>query len=162
MNDLVTLKGSVPMVSTKSVADKFNKVHRDVMRAVENLDCSDGFRVRNFAQSYYMSAQGKKLKCMDMTRDGFSFLCMGFTGREAAVWKEAYINAFNRMEKSIQDGGSIMEAFAKAVHMMEQDREAASVCGKGLSEWKKLKRDHMRAVENLQEEAQMVLGFAKQ
>jgi len=36
-----------------------------------------------------------------MTRDGFSFLCMGFTGAKAAIWKEAYIAAFNRMEAAL-------------------------------------------------------------
>ncbi|MGI9701007.1 Rha family transcriptional regulator [Pseudomonas aeruginosa] len=36
-----------------------------------------------------------------MTRDGFTFLCMGFTGEEAARWKEAYINAFNKMEQAL-------------------------------------------------------------
>ena len=33
-----------------------------------------------------------------MTRDGFTFLAMGFTGPRAAVFKEAYIEAFNKME----------------------------------------------------------------
>ena len=33
---------------------------------------------------------------MLMTRDGFTFLAMGFTGPRAAVFKEAYIEAFNK------------------------------------------------------------------
>jgi hypothetical protein len=37
-----------------------------------------------------------------MTRDGFTFLAMGFTGAKAAQWKEAYITAFNRMEAELQ------------------------------------------------------------
>lgn len=32
-----------------------------------------------------------------MTKDGFIFLVMGFTGQKAAAIKEAYINAFNMM-----------------------------------------------------------------
>ena len=36
-----------------------------------------------------------------MTRDGFTFLVMGFTGKVAAQFKEAYIEAFNEMEKAI-------------------------------------------------------------
>jgi len=39
----------------------------------------------------------------EMTRDGFSFLVMGFTGAKAAQFKEAYIEAFNRMEDHIQN-----------------------------------------------------------
>lgn len=37
-----------------------------------------------------------------MTRDGFSFLAMGFTGREAAKWKENFLTAFNAMEGEIK------------------------------------------------------------
>jgi len=33
-----------------------------------------------------------------ITKDGFIFLVMGFTGEKAAQIKEAYIDAFNRME----------------------------------------------------------------
>lgn len=36
-----------------------------------------------------------------MNRDGFVFLCMGFTGKEDAKWKEACIEAFNAMEASL-------------------------------------------------------------
>lgn len=36
-----------------------------------------------------------------ITRDGFVFLAMGFTGKEAAQWKEAYITAFNKMEAQL-------------------------------------------------------------
>ena len=33
-----------------------------------------------------------------MTRDGFMFLVMGFTGSKAARMKEAFIEAFNMLE----------------------------------------------------------------
>ncbi|WP_249411562.1 Rha family transcriptional regulator [Marinomonas sp. A3A] len=36
-----------------------------------------------------------------ITRDGFVFLAMGFTGTKAAQFKEAYINALNQMEKQL-------------------------------------------------------------
>ena len=38
-----------------------------------------------------------------MTRDGFTFLAMGFTGKVAARFKEAYIEAFNEMERRLQE-----------------------------------------------------------
>lgn len=34
-------------------------------------------------------------------KDGFVFLVMGFTGKVAAEFKEAYINAFNEMERKL-------------------------------------------------------------
>ena len=38
----------------------------------------------------------------DITRDGFAMLAMGFTGKEAARWKEAYISTFNAMEAKLR------------------------------------------------------------
>ncbi|MFU3219192.1 Rha family transcriptional regulator [Pseudomonas paraeruginosa] len=43
-----------------------------------------------------------------MTRDGFTLLCMGFTGKEAMHWKVAYINAFNKMEQAIIEQPEIL------------------------------------------------------
>jgi hypothetical protein len=38
-----------------------------------------------------------------MSRDGFSILVMGFTGRKALEWKLKYIEAFNNMESFIKE-----------------------------------------------------------
>lgn len=46
--------------------------------------------------------RGEKRPMYYLTRDGFSFLAMGFTGRIAAQFKEAYINAFNDMEEMLR------------------------------------------------------------
>ena len=37
-----------------------------------------------------------------ITRDGFTLLAMGFTGKKAMQFKIAYINAFNEMEEMLQ------------------------------------------------------------
>ena len=37
-----------------------------------------------------------------MTRDGFTFLVMGYRGKKAARFKEAYIRRFNEMESFIR------------------------------------------------------------
>lgn len=101
--DLVVVKDGKALCTSLMVAEKFDKNHRDVLRAIENLECSQEFRERNFAPSFYKSQQGKELPMYEMARDGFTFLAMGFTGSEAAKWKEAYINAFNKMEYIINN-----------------------------------------------------------
>ncbi|EFE8546413.1 Rha family transcriptional regulator, partial [Escherichia coli] len=65
------------------------------------LECSASFTARNFSVSDYTDCTGRKLPCYQITRDGFAFLAMGFTGKRAAQFKEAYINAFNQMEKQL-------------------------------------------------------------
>ena len=101
MNDLVEIKEGQPVVNSIKVAEKFGKAHTAVLRAIKNLNCSRDFALNNFAPSSYTNRQNKTVPCFLLTRDGFSFLCMGFTGKEAAKWKEAYIAAFNEMEKAL-------------------------------------------------------------
>ena len=101
MNALVTSDNGKLLTTSKIIADVFGKAHRDVVRALENIECSPEFRAANFAQSSYTSPQNKTLKCFNITRDGFSFLCMGFTGKKAVEWKEKYISTFNEMEKGL-------------------------------------------------------------
>lgn len=87
--------------TSRDVAAKFEKNHRDVIRSVKNLDCSEEFTQRNFALSEYKDPTGRTLPQYLMTRDGFTFLAMGFTGPKAAHFKELYIAEFNRMEEEL-------------------------------------------------------------
>ena len=68
------------VTSSKAVSDRFDKKHYHVMTAIKNLDCSDKFRATNFRGSQFTNSQNKEYDCYEITRDGFSFLAMGFTG----------------------------------------------------------------------------------
>jgi Rha family phage regulatory protein len=70
---------------------------------VRNLDCSPEFRGVNFNGSAYVSEQGKEMPEYTITRDGFMYLVMGFTGKAAAQWKEKFIEAFNTMEQILKN-----------------------------------------------------------
>lgn len=72
------------VVSSRDVAEKFGKFHKDILKAVKNLDCSTSFNERNFAPVEYVDSKGEKRPEVLMTRDGFTFLAMGFTGAKAA------------------------------------------------------------------------------
>jgi len=99
---LITTTNGQPMTTSLVIADKFGKQHRDVLRAIRKLECSRDFGLRNFAPSSYLNEQGKEQPCFNITRDGFAFLAMGFTGKEAAQWKEKFISAFNAMELALR------------------------------------------------------------
>lgn len=83
MSDLV-FKGENNQVLTNSllVAKEFGKVHAKVMRDIENLNCSEEFRLANFGNSSFKNEQGKEFPMFTMTKDGFSFLVMGYTGKK--------------------------------------------------------------------------------
>ncbi|OGR07634.1 MAG: hypothetical protein A2511_17010 [Deltaproteobacteria bacterium RIFOXYD12_FULL_50_9] len=90
-------KGAI-ITTSLDVAEKFGKRHDLVLRTIRNLDCSHDFSLLNFAERNYIDDRGKKQPMYEITRDGFSFLAMGFTGKKAAGWREKYITAFNAME----------------------------------------------------------------
>lgn len=85
------------------VAEVFEKEHKDVLRAISNLECSQEFNERNFAPVEYRDAKGEMRPAYRLTRDGFSFLAMGFTGKKAAAWKEKFLEAFNAMEAALRE-----------------------------------------------------------
>lgn len=99
---IVQLKDSQAVTTSRLIADKFGKLHKDVLKAINNLECSSHFTERNFAPSSYKDASGRSLSEYTITKDGFTFLAMGFTGKMAAQFKEDYINAFNEMETRLR------------------------------------------------------------
>lgn len=106
---LVRFSGNRLITTSLAVSNHFQRNHRDVLTTIRSLDCSPEFRERNFTLSSYTTSQGKSQPMYEITRDGFSFLCMGFTGAVAAAWKEKYIAAFNAMEQELQQPASRLE-----------------------------------------------------
>lgn len=96
---IVRQQGDQLITTSVDIAKHFGKRHQHIMEAIRNLDCSKEFARRNFAPIVYQDANNRQQPAYEITRDGFMFLCMGFTGHAAAVWKERYINAFNALER---------------------------------------------------------------
>jgi Rha family phage regulatory protein len=98
----VTLKGGHAVTTSLKVAEVFGRDHANVLKAIKGLDCPDEFSAVNFNGAYYADAQGKSRPMYEMTKDGFTFLVMGFTGPKAAQFKVAFIQRFNEMEASLR------------------------------------------------------------
>jgi len=104
MKDLVVINKDNQLTTTsRKVAEVFGKQHDDVLKSIKKIECSDKFRLGNFAASSYINKQNKAQPMYELTRDGLTFLCMGYTGKKAAKFKEVYIAEFNRMEQHIKD-----------------------------------------------------------
>ncbi len=117
---VILRQGDQLWTTSLDVAEKFHKRHDNVIQAVSMLECSREFRLLNFQESSYQNEQNKTLPMYRISRDGFAFLVMGFTGKKAAQWKEAYINAFNAMERRILQLATDMER--RAVRDWQQTR----------------------------------------
>lgn len=98
---LVRISGNRLVTTSLEISNHFGKKHKDILRAIQHLECSKEFNERNFAPVGYTDAKGEQRPMYEITRDGFVFLCMGFTGSAAAQWKEKYIAAFNALEAEV-------------------------------------------------------------
>ena len=97
------------------VAKVFGKLHKNVLRDIENIlknlrEIGTFQDMLNFEQVERISKTtnpkngklvNRKMLMYNLTRDGFSLLAMGFTGKKVLKWKMAFINAFNQMERSL-------------------------------------------------------------
>lgn len=102
---LVSIKNGKAATTSNVVAETFGKKHNLVLRAIRNLECSKEFSECNFAliQNDVDLGFGRTRQdpAYAISKDGFMFLAMGFTGKEAAKWKEQFIAAFNAMEAEL-------------------------------------------------------------
>lgn len=102
------------------VAHVFGKRNADVLRDVRNLHCSPEFKERNFALMVSISElpQGgaQKSEYYEMTKDGFSFLVMGYTGDKAGQFKEMFINEFNKREMMLKSDDYILARSQEILH----------------------------------------------
>ncbi len=97
----LVMEKNQPMASSLLVAELFEKQHKNVLQSINELEIPDDFRQLNFQPSSYVNKQNKEQPSFNMTRDGFSLLAMGFTGKKAMEWKIKFLEAFNVMEAKL-------------------------------------------------------------
>lgn len=102
----ITGKQNQEMITTSSrqVAEKFEKEHKNVIRDIEKLsrEIGSNLSLSYFILSDYKDSMNRNQTEYLLTRDGFSLLAMGFTGEKALKWKLEYIRAFNEMEAELR------------------------------------------------------------
>ncbi|MGL9999655.1 Rha family transcriptional regulator [Enterococcus sp. DIV1444a] len=104
MNNLVIMKDQQAVTSSLQIAETFNKNHRDVLAAIDDLKegVAENYADLFYEDSYIHPQNKQSYRQVIMIRDGFTLLAMGFTGQKALQFKLKYIEAFNQMEKEIQ------------------------------------------------------------
>ncbi len=91
--ELVILNSDGKVTTTSLiVAEVFKKRHKHVIEKIENLDCSEEFNGTNFRPIEYKDKRGRMKPAYELTRDGFTFVAMGFTGKKAAEFKEGGVS----------------------------------------------------------------------
>lgn len=111
------------LASSRDVAEKFGKNHKEILRSIDNIskEISTAQFCALFKISNYKASNGKTNKEYLMDRDGFSLLCMGFTGTKALEWKLKYIDAFNQMEETLKSGDYLSEEEKLKLQLFSKD-----------------------------------------
>ena len=100
MKNLVEIKNNQVVVSSRQVAEKFGKQHKDVLENIRNILVAENSATKFYQESIH-EYRGQRFPEYLMNRDGFTLLAMGFTGKDALQWKMKYIAAFNEMEQAL-------------------------------------------------------------
>jgi len=127
---LVSREGERIYTTSRRVAFHFGKKHHHVLRAIRNMmlemdddvvnETNFGFidtpsgepntpktgsistaKFPDFELSHYRDGRNRKKPEYLLSHDGFLFLVMGFTGREAMRWKKVFVREFRRMEAEL-------------------------------------------------------------
>ena len=124
------------VVTSRQVAEDFGKRHSEVLRAIEDkIEINAILRSsKYFIESTYIDKANRKSKEYLLTRDGFSFLVMGFTGAKADEWKLKYIEAFNKMEQAIKNPYSHLSKEVQAIFALDHKQQQLAVEVKELKE----------------------------
>lgn len=96
-------KEEVTVVTSIDAAETFGKEHKNVLRDIRELACSEEFNRLNFELTSYKDGMNRMQDMYYITRDGFTLLVMGYTGEKAMKFKEEYIKQFNHMEKLLKE-----------------------------------------------------------
>ena len=122
-NQLINIANNngVLTVGSVEVARHFEK---HVLQTIHDLAAENSAAKNMFIESTYEN-RGKQYPQYLITRDGFSLLVMGFTGKKALEWKLKYIEAFNKMETALKQAIPTLDV-AKAKELkIKEDRATA-------------------------------------
>jgi Rha family phage regulatory protein len=84
-----------PITTSVMVSEVFGELHRSVLAKIEMLDFNSEFFIQNFQEIKYFNDDWELKTAYEMTRDGFGFISIDFTGREAAAFSTAFIESFD-------------------------------------------------------------------
>jgi len=100
MTELVKIRNNIVSCTSREIGEAFWKEHKDILKALRNLECSEKFSQRNFTPSKY-KIRWKEYTEYIITEKWFSFLVMWFTWKKASEFKEKYIEAFDKLTKIV-------------------------------------------------------------
>jgi len=144
--DFIAAYGETLTTTSQQVAAVFGKHHNDLLKRIRSLTKQiPDDRLGYFAETVALRENPSGGAAIEspsytITRDGFTLLAMGFTGKKALQFKLAYIDAFNAMAAYIknQRDGLRYRCMEKELECKDSARRG-SYHGKGLNQRKQEK-----------------------
>lgn len=109
----VRIEDGETLTNSRDVAEWFEKRPGDVLRDIRALEIDADLRRSWFRERMQPDAYGREQISIDMTRDGFTILVMGWTGARAMEFKIRYIQAFNEKDAALKDAANKASEAAK-------------------------------------------------
>jgi len=126
MNNLVLIQDGKVVVSSRQVAEVFEKEHSKVLRSIEGIISETPIMDSQemYCESTYKTeGNNKSYPEYIMNKLGFSVLTMGFTGSKALQWKIEYAKAFEAMEDKLRNSFAIPQTYAQALLLASQQAQ---------------------------------------
>ena len=160
----VMVAGSKVVTDSRKVAKAFSKRHDNVLasirRLIANLAAEDA--LLNFKECFEINglSNGKPEPVYEMTKNGFMWLVMGFTGKKAMDIKVAYTKAFDAMSDYIANSATTLLRELVAVDgTLDSEERKASECGRGLNRSKYTRPPLRKKIAEIKAKLQPSLPF---
>ena len=139
MNELVKIQEDQVVTSSRTIAEVFEKRHDNVLKDIDSLIEGSPKNIGSlfYETSYTHPQNNQEYREYLLTRDGFSLLAMGFTGKKALEWKLKYIEAFNKMENIIKKPKSALEMLELQFQAIKEVDSKVDTVNEDLQEFKK-------------------------
>ena len=159
--DFIAADGEALTTTSQQVAAVFGKRHDDVLKRIRALvaELPDD-RLGYFAATVEMRPNpsgGAMIPSPGycITRDGFTLLAMGFTGKKAIEFKLAYIDAFNAMAAYIKNQREGLQFDYLRKELEYKTRKGKiSACAREMRHWQDEKPERLGEMNALLAEMQ--------
>jgi Rha family phage regulatory protein len=108
INDLVFYKDGKGITTSRVVAHKFEKQHKNILQIIDTLfnNNIDNYKINkfnelNFKLVNYLDEKNELRKAYEMTEEGFSLVALSLTGQKALEFKIDFINAFSAIKEAL-------------------------------------------------------------
>lgn len=117
-------RGSELVTDSRAVALAFGKLHKNVLRAIDQMrksthpEIAEHYRL-NFEPVDFIDKNGDRRPMYRMTEKGLSELAMSFTGEKARVIRIRFLNAFEAVARRLAQAEKSITAMLHDLELRE-------------------------------------------